>query len=76
MNYSINQLEKEAKSLRICLSDWDLNNYPISRKDRQDKLNDLEMAISVLKCVNEGINPFSESASIHTLNLKLCKDNQ
>ena len=68
MNYSINQLEKEAKSLRICLSDWDLNNYPITRKDRQDKLNDLEMAISVLKTVQDGVNPFS-SHNVYGINL-------
>ena len=76
MNYSINLLEKEAKSLRICLSDWDLMHYPESRNDRQKKLEDLEHSISVLKCVKDGINPFSESASIHCLNIKKCKDNQ
>ena len=68
MNYSINQLEKEAKSLRICLSDWDSDNYPISKKDRQDKLNDLEMAISVLKMVQDGTNPFL-SHNVYGINI-------
>ena len=70
MNYSIEILEKEKKQLNDCLSNWDLNKYPEARKERKKRLDDLDNCISILKCVNDGINPFSESAFIHCLNFK------
>lgn len=70
MNYSIEILEKEYHLLNNCLTGWDLNHYPEARKDRQKRLDDVFQCISILKCVNDGINPFSESASIHALNIK------
>jgi hypothetical protein len=70
MNYSIEILEEEKRVLNICLSNWDLNTYPEAHKERQKKIEDLNYSISILKCVKDGINPFSESASIHCLNIK------
>jgi len=69
MKYSIEILEKEKHLINACLSDWDLKNHPEARKDRQKKLDDLDQCISILKCVNDGINPFSESAFIHALSI-------
>ena len=74
MNYSIEILEKEKHLLNSCLSAWDLNHYPEARKDRQKRIDDINLCISILLCVNDGINPFSESSSILGLNIKLCKD--
>jgi hypothetical protein len=76
MNYSIEILEKEKHLLNSCLSTWDLNHYPEARKERQKRIDDINDCIAILRCVNDGINPFSESASIHCLNIKRCKDNQ
>jgi hypothetical protein len=70
MNYSIKILLKEKKQLVDCLSNWDLNHYPDARKERQKRYDDLDECISILRCVNDGINPFSDVASIHCLNLK------
>jgi hypothetical protein len=60
MNYSIEILEKEKQLLRSCLSNWDCTNYPGAKKERQKKLDDLEECITILKMVQDGINPFSK----------------
>jgi hypothetical protein len=69
MRYSIEILEKERDILRKCLSEWQSENYPDAKKEREKRFNDIDECISILKCVNDGINPFSESAFIHGLNL-------
>lgn len=62
MRYSIEILEKERDILIKCLSEWQSKNYPDAKKEREKRLNDIDECISILKCVNDGINPFSESA--------------
>jgi len=59
MNYSIETLEKERKQLSDCLSEWHLNHYPDARKERQKRYDDLDECITILRMVNDGINPFS-----------------
>lgn len=68
MNYSIEILEKEKKQLKDCLSDWHLENYPESRKERQKRFDDLDECITILKMVQDGINPFS-THNIYGINL-------
>jgi hypothetical protein len=73
MNYSIEILEKEKHLLNSCLTSWDLKHYPESRKDRQKRVDDIELCIRVLKMVNDGINPFS-THNVYGINL--LKDKQ
>ena len=54
MKYSIEVLEKEKQLLEKCLSDWELNKYPEARKERLNKLTDLN---NVIKLVNNYIDP-------------------
>lgn len=68
MNYSIETLEKEKKILKECLSEWQSNNYPDAKKERQKRLNDLEECIIILKMVKDGVNPFSE-VNVYGINL-------
>ena len=68
MNYSIEILEKEKQLLTSCLSDWDCTNYPDAKKERQKKLDDLEECITILKMVQDGVNPFSDH-NIYGINL-------
>lgn len=70
MNYSIEILEKEKKQLADCLSNWDLNQYPEARKERQKRLEDLDECITILKMVNDGVNPFS-THNVYGINLSL-----
>ncbi len=49
MNYAIEVLEKEKRLLEICLSEWDLNNYPEAKKERAEKLKDIILSINSLK---------------------------
>ena len=49
MEHAIFVLETEAKQLKQCLSEWDLNHYPEARKVRDNKLKSCEKAISLLK---------------------------
>ncbi len=69
MRYSIETLEKEKYILNKCLSEWQSENYPDAKKEREKRLKDIDECISILKCVNDGVNPFSESASIYCLKL-------
>jgi hypothetical protein len=68
MNYSIEILEKEKQILKACLSEWQSNNYPDAKKERQKRYDDLEECITILKMVKDGINPFSE-VNVYGINL-------
>lgn len=70
MDYSIEILENEKGILNKCLSEWQSENYPDAKKEREKRLKDIDQCISILKCVKDGIDPFSESAFIHGINLK------
>jgi len=70
MNYSIEILERERDILKKCLSEWQSENYPDAKKEREKRLKDIDECISILLCVKDGINPFSECAFIHGINLK------
>ena len=69
MKYSIETLEKEKKILKECLSEWQSNNYPDAKKERQKRLNDLEECIIILKKVKYGVNSFSDN-NIYGIYLK------
>ena len=70
MNYSIEILEKEKRQLNEYSLYWDSEIETEQAKHREKILKNLEDCISILKCVDSGVNPFSESASIYCLSLK------
>lgn len=49
MEYVINLLEKDKAILEKCLSEWEIKEYPIAKKEREDKLNEINKAINILK---------------------------
>ena len=46
--YAIEVLEKEKYILTACLSDWDLQQYPEARKERENRLKDIEESLKLL----------------------------
>lgn len=48
MEYVINLLEKEKAIFEKLLNDWDINQQVESRKDRDDKLKQLNNALNIL----------------------------
>lgn len=49
MNYAINLLEREIHILEKCLNEWESENHPEAKKDREIKLNQLREAVLKLK---------------------------
>ena len=49
MEYVINLLEKEKAIFEKLLNDWDINQQVEARKNRDDKLKQLNNAINILK---------------------------
>lgn len=49
MEYVINILEKDKYILEKCLSEWESEEYPLAKKERENKLKELELAILYLK---------------------------
>jgi len=49
MEYVINLLEKDKAILEKCLSAWETIEYPIAKKEREDKLKEIINAINILK---------------------------
>ncbi len=47
--YSIEVLEKERQLLNDCLSDWDLQKYPEARKERENRLRDIDETLKMLR---------------------------
>jgi len=47
--YAIEVLEKEKQLLNDCLSDWDLQQYPEARKERENRLKDIDETLNMLK---------------------------
>ena len=48
MEYVINLLEKEKAIFEKLLNDWDINQQVEARKDRDDKLKQLNNALNIL----------------------------
>jgi hypothetical protein len=48
MNYAIQLLEREADIIKKCLNEGDFKVYPESKKDRDSKLKDIELALKQL----------------------------
>tara|TARA_R110000782_G_scaffold139199_1_gene231716 strand:+ start:307 stop:582 length:276 start_codon:yes stop_codon:yes gene_type:complete len=48
MKYAIEVLEKDKELLKRCLSNWEINQYPEAKKERINKLQDLNNAINFL----------------------------
>lgn len=48
-NYAIEILENEIRLLEKCLSEWDINRYPESRRIRDKRLKDLQNALDKIK---------------------------
>lgn len=46
--YSIEVLEKERQLLNDCLSEWDLKQYPEARKERENRLKDIDETLKIL----------------------------
>jgi len=47
--YAIEVLEKEKQLLNDCLSDWDLQKYPEARKERENRLKDINETLKMLR---------------------------
>ena len=49
MVYVISLLEKDKYILKKCLTEWESKEYPIAKKEREDKLTEINKAINILK---------------------------
>jgi hypothetical protein len=47
--YSIDVLEKERNLIKDCLSNWEKENYPEAKKEREQRLKDINNALEKLK---------------------------
>lgn len=47
--YSIQVLEKERNLIKDCLSNWEKENYPEAKKEREQRLKDINNALEKLK---------------------------
>lgn len=56
MNYAIEVLEKEKLLLEKCLSEWDCKEYPDAKKQRDNRLLEINQSIEKIKNV---LNPCS-----------------
>jgi len=46
MNYAVQLIEKEINILEKCLSDWETNNYPEAKQEREKRLKELKEALN------------------------------
>ena len=49
MEYVLNILEKEKDILIKCLNEWESKEYPLAKQDRDDKLNQINAVINLIK---------------------------
>lgn len=49
MEYVLNLLEKEKDILIKCLNEWESKEYPLAKQDRDDKLNQINAVINIIK---------------------------
>lgn len=52
MNYAIETLQKEIRILKEALKGWKSKDYPEAFKERNKRLNDLELALAKLQNIN------------------------
>jgi len=52
MYYAIEVLEKERQLIKDCLSTWEKENYPEAKKEREQRLKDINNALEKLKYEN------------------------
>ena len=48
MEYVINLLERDKYLLEKCLNEWECLEYPIAKKEREEKLTEINKAIKIL----------------------------
>ena len=48
MEYVIELLEKERRTIEQCLTEWDMQQYPEARKEREIRLKELNQAINLI----------------------------
>jgi hypothetical protein len=48
MEYVINLLEKDKYLLENCLNEWESSEYPTAKKERENKLTEINKAIKLL----------------------------
>jgi len=56
MEYVINLLEKDKHLLEKCLNEWECLEYPSAKKEREDKLTEINKAIKLLTNDTNTIN--------------------
>ena len=49
MNYAIELIENEISLLERCLSAWECKEYQDTKKQRDNRINELNEALNVLK---------------------------
>lgn len=52
MEYVLNILKNEALILEKCLNDWESKEYPLAKKEREDKINQIYKAIDYIKSID------------------------
>lgn len=62
MTHALDVLKTEKHQLEKCLSNWDLEQYPEAREERDRKLRSCELAITAIELVNNGFNPLENGA--------------
>lgn len=48
MDYVINLLEKEKHLLEKCLTEWECTEFPLAKKEREERLEQVNKAIEIL----------------------------
>lgn len=62
MTHALDILKTEKRQLEKCLSEWQSEQYPDAKEQRDRKLRSCEKAITCLELVRNGINPFTNGA--------------
>jgi hypothetical protein len=70
MEYVLNILRKEKAILEKCLNEWESKEYPLAKKERDDKLWEVEIALETLcgskvcSCSRDSYNTFDEMSGL------------
>ena len=46
MNYAVQLIEKEINILEKCLNEWETNQYPEAKQEREKRLKELKEALN------------------------------
>lgn len=49
MNYAVQLIEKEINILEKCLNEWETNQYPEAKQEREKRLKELKEALILIK---------------------------